>query len=313
MFVLPRPSRTSVTHTRRPHVRVNTQTLCPPKNDRRVEPPPTHRLRGFEQLEDRTVPSTVFTDTYTLSMSSVPNAATVAVTVDDNVPGHDGKYKWTYHVTNTGFVPYADIGMFTVRVGDPAEVSEQDNNAGWDGYVGSLAEESNLAVWQGGEFGDLLAVDESADFWFYTDPTAIVLSNGSVWDSGYSVTAQNPIAAPSNEIVINAEEDVFQTEENPGSCDGTQITGLKIAGIQVTTTTAIYYELYDQFASDSVAMEILDKSMEWNGPNPLTFATKDDFLKDVNLRKSIIGASQTAITDLSFSDTCLASATGSTN
>src|SRR6266545_1035485 len=63
-----------------------------------------------EQMEDRAVPSVVYSNTFDLN-----GVATVTETVTDDDPSHPGQYHWNFHLTNVSFA--SGIGTFAL----PAE------------------------------------------------------------------------------------------------------------------------------------------------------------------------------------------------
>src|SRR5438067_1700076 len=59
----------------------------------------------FELLEDRTVPTLIYSGTFDWA-----GVATVTTTVTDDNPDYPGLYFWDYHVVNTGFPPPSPPG-----------------------------------------------------------------------------------------------------------------------------------------------------------------------------------------------------------
>ncbi|MBY0459191.1 MAG: hypothetical protein K2V38_17815, partial [Gemmataceae bacterium] len=142
----------------------------------------------------------------------VSNAATVTVTVEDGLAGHDGQYKWTYQVTNTGFevgVP-PGIGTFALSVGDPADVSGLSNSLDWGVSVGGPGDPARI-TWQTARRNEQIAVGESATFSFYTSETGVQLSTGAnfVADFNLTTTAQGPVAAPAPALLVTTASDVL--------------------------------------------------------------------------------------------------------
>ena len=178
------------------------QTAAPPKNDRQI------RL-AVEPLEVRDVPATVvYTDTFT--WWNTGGAAEVVVTVTEDAVGYEGQYFWNYHVTSIGLNPseYADLGMFAISVGDPDDVTGLGNSLGWDGYVGVLMDDPNLVSWHSGEFGSTIPISGSADFWFTTHPTEVVLSTGFASDPGFAIGVGGAVAAPiANALKVTTSDD----------------------------------------------------------------------------------------------------------
>jgi hypothetical protein len=165
---------------------------------------------GFEQLDDRVVPSVVYNNTFNLS-----GGASVTETVIDSDPSHPGQWRWDFVVTNQA-LPNG-MSTFAVPAEDPTMVSAYDSDPGWTGSVGTLLGNPNLVSWQAN--GAPLAIGGSADFWFTTAPTGFALTNGFVADAGLTNTFSDLLAIPTSAPVPNnppppPSVKVFSTTDN---------------------------------------------------------------------------------------------------
>jgi CSLREA domain-containing protein len=157
-----------------------------------------------EALEAREVPATlIYSDTYSWTGSA--GNATVALTVTEDAPGFEGLYRWEYQLTNNTFSapPMGDgIGIFSVDVGDAADISNVGGSPGWLGVV----EEQGATdeVWWRGE---PLGTSGTAEFSFTTPATAVVLMSGFASDLRLVSQAVGPVAAPAPALVVNTHLD----------------------------------------------------------------------------------------------------------
>jgi hypothetical protein len=183
--------------------------------DRKQTPTRQHSFRrtllGVEQMEDRTVPSTVvFSDTY--EWSGFFGAATVVVTVTEDAPGYEDQYLWNYQVTNHMF---NDLEEFEVPVIDPDEYGFEgirlvvgnfgSSQANWEGEVGNnpygdvpFGNQDHRVCWHMVDTGFEIGTGQSADFWFTTVPTSITSGTGvtSAANGGFAPLVWGAVAAP---------------------------------------------------------------------------------------------------------------------
>lgn len=183
----------------------------------RTAKPLTARL-GCETLEDRTVPTVVYTGTFDWG-----GLATVAVTVTDDTPG---EYLWAYHVANTGFAsvakfppgPGQGIGTFVVYSDSAGDADNLTDPAGWDGDAGIFMNDPTLIHWGHPEAApvDILS-GGSGDFSFTTPVVPVVIWAGEAYDSTYSSGVSGELAvpgAPPPEVSVAALADATEGGAN---------------------------------------------------------------------------------------------------
>jgi hypothetical protein len=103
-----------------------------------------------------------WTDPYSTSTS-----ATVTVTVTANVPGHEGRYHWNYHVANHTFDPWPNggLGIFSLPLSDPETVDDISSSLGWHEGFGVYGD-SNVLSWYVDDYLPQIQTGGSADFSF---------------------------------------------------------------------------------------------------------------------------------------------------
>ncbi|MDY3560516.1 hypothetical protein R5W23_001751 [Gemmata sp. JC673] len=164
---------------------------------------------AVEALEGRDVPAVIFTDTYAWSYYGFAPGADVTVTVEDDAPGHPGRYLWTYTVTNTGYTQQTGdaIGGFAIPVGDPDDVADIGGGSGWSGAVGYIGYPTLLG-WQGGA----IAAGASADFTFTTSMTGVEELGPDMrfmgGTGGPGAAGVGPVAAPAPTLLVTTAQDV---------------------------------------------------------------------------------------------------------
>jgi predicted outer membrane repeat protein len=188
------------------------------------------------------VPALIYSDTFDWL-----GLATIEVTVTEDAPGFEGLYRWNYRVSNEGVGPADGIEMFSISVGNPADIGNMGTSqSGWTSSTEFQGAPGQIG-WQGGPGLDLLQIGEWADFWFTTLPTSIREYGGFVASPEFYAGAEGPIVAPFPAIVVNTDDDAVNADQWTSLREAIEIANgpQNLGGQQRITFAADYWIVLD--------------------------------------------------------------------
>lgn len=110
-----------------------------------------------------------------------PNGtATVALTVTENKPGYEGRYFWSYTVTNVDFLLLSPLTQMSLSVSEVGGLDDLTNSLGWVGSVTVNTNAPHLVRWEASGGQTPLGTGQSATFSFTTPVTGIGEASGQM-------------------------------------------------------------------------------------------------------------------------------------